>query len=99
MIEQSDLCVGNDTLGLHVAVAVGTPSVVIMWGGDGDQWIPWGDTEKHRMVTADVDCGGCGGDCVHARHECMERISVEMVMGEIRKIGMEMTDCRPQTAD
>jgi len=80
LIEQSDLCVGNDTLGLHVAVAVGTPSVVMMWGGDGDQWIPWGNPGTHRMVRADMDCGGCGGACVHARHECMERISVEMAM-------------------
>jgi hypothetical protein len=85
LIEQSDLCVGNDTLGLHVAIAVGTPSVVLMWGGDGDQWIPWGDSGKHRMVRADVDCRGCQGACVHERFECMEKISVEMVMGAMGK--------------
>jgi ADP-heptose:LPS heptosyltransferase len=85
LIEQSDLCVGNDTLGLHVAIAVGTPSVVIMWGGDGEQWIPWGDPEKHRMVRADMDCRGCQGACVHERFKCMEKISVEMVMEAIGK--------------
>ena len=79
LIEQSDLCIGNDTFGLHAAIAVGTPSVVIMWGGDGDRWIPWGDPARHRMVRAAVDCAGCGGECVKERHECMAAITPEMV--------------------
>ncbi len=84
LIEKSDLCIGNDTFGLHAAIAVGTPSIVLMWGGDGDQWIPWGSPAKHRMVRADVACvGGCSGKCIHVRHECMERITVEMVMDEV----------------
>jgi ADP-heptose:LPS heptosyltransferase len=89
LIEASDLCIGNDTFGLHVAVAVGTPSVVLMWGGDGDQWIPWGDPGKHRMVRADVDCGGCEGLCEKGGYACMEQISVEMVMEEVEKLKVE----------
>ncbi len=80
LIEQSDLCIGNDTLGLHVAVAVGTPSVVIMWGGDGDQWIPWGDSGKHRMVRAGGACPQCQNGLVDKGHACMENVQVNDVL-------------------
>ena len=79
LIERCDLCVGNDTFGLHAAIAVGTPSVVLLWGGDGDRWSPWGDPAKHRMVRAAVDCGGCGGVCAQPGHDCMARIDVAAV--------------------
>ncbi|MEI6970794.1 MAG: glycosyltransferase [bacterium] len=87
LIEQSDACVGNDTFGLHAAIAVGTPSVVVMWGGDRERWAPWGDPLKHRMVrSADHACFGCHGACTRGRYECMLSITVDDVLAEILAI-------------
>jgi len=83
LIEQCDLCVGNDTFGLHAAVAVDTPSVVIMWGGDIGRWDPWGDPKRHRMVRAEVDCKGCEGNCTQPCFRCVDEIRVDSVAAEV----------------
>lgn len=94
-IEQADLCIGNDTFGLHAAIAVGTPSVVLMWGGDGDRWAPWGDPERHRMVRSmDRSCFGCGGKCIRDGYRCMTGISVSTVLGEV--LSLPMRQAEPQ---
>jgi ADP-heptose:LPS heptosyltransferase len=83
LIEQSDICIGNDTFGLHAAIAVGTPSVVIMWGGDGDQWTPWGDPLKHRMVRSNTPCLQCGDKMWDVAHDCMRSVSVADCMSQV----------------
>lgn len=84
IIEQSDACVGNDTFGLHAAIAVDTPSVVVMWGGDYDRWAPWGNPARHRMVRSrDQSCFGCHGECTREDYSCMTSISVEEVLQEV----------------
>jgi heptosyltransferase-2/heptosyltransferase-3 len=88
VIEQSDLCVGNDTFGLHAAIAMNTPSVVVMWGGDYGRWKPWGDPEKHMMVSKPMDCFGCRGNCIHPTYECMEKIAVEDVLQHINDLSV-----------
>ena len=84
LIEQADACIGNDTFGLHVAIAVGTPSVVVMWGGDHERWVPWGDPWKHRMVRSDDRaCFGCRGECIHPEYRCTMDITVDDVLKEV----------------
>ena len=84
LIEQADLCIGNDTFGLHAAIAVGTPSIVVMWGGDNERWAPWGDPIRHRMVRSrDQTCFGCRGKCIHEEYRCMASISVNDVLSEV----------------
>ena len=80
MIRSSELCLGNDTFGLHAAVAVETPSLVIMGGGDFGRWAPWGPEANHRMAHHPMDCYGCKWHCIHDRVECMERITVDDVV-------------------
>lgn len=52
-----DRFVGIDSAGLHVAAAVGTPSVGIFGPSAVDSWMPRGDA--HRAVTATMDCIPC----------------------------------------
>jgi ADP-heptose:LPS heptosyltransferase len=72
MIQAADLCIGNDTFGLHAAIAAGTPSVVIMSGTDPGRWVPWGDPSCHAMVSHRLSCYGCElsrpctGECIRA---------------------------------
>lgn len=87
LIEGADLCIGNDTFGLHAAIAVGTPSLVVMWGGDHERWAPWGDPTKHRMVRSrDQSCFGCRGKCVWPEYRCMSSIGVDDVMAEVNDL-------------
>lgn len=86
LIEQCDICIGNDTFGLHAAVAVDMPSVVVMWGGDFPHWVPWKDTELHRMVYHKMDCFGCHGECRYAEPKCVMGISVDSVLDEVLKL-------------
>ena len=86
VIKLCDVCAGNDTFGLHSAVVVDTPSVVVMWGGDFPWWVPWRNTELHRMVYHRMDCFGCHGKCAYADPECVKQISVEAVADEILKV-------------
>jgi heptosyltransferase-2 len=83
MIRASDLCLGNDTFGLHAAVAVETPSLVIMGGGDFGRWAPWGPEANHRMAHHRMDCYGCKWHCIYARVECLERITVDDVVAAL----------------
>ena len=86
-IAESDICVGNDTFGLHVAITVGTPSVVVMWGGDKDRWAPWGGPILHRMVRSrDENCFGCRGQCQWPEYRCMRSIRVDEVAAEVNDL-------------
>jgi len=80
VIAESDLCVGNDTFGLHAAAMVGTPSVVIMGGGDFPRWAPWGDPSRHRTANKPMDCYGCGWVCRHSTYRCIEEVTGEHVL-------------------
>lgn len=83
VLARCDVCVGNDTFGLHAAIVVGTPSVVIMGGGDAGRWTPWGDTVRHRMVSQGMECYGCGWQCRYAEPRCLAAIQVERVHKEV----------------
>jgi len=85
VIGACDLCVGNDTFGLHAAIAVGTPSVVIMGGGDYPEWVPWGDPDRHRMVVHVMDCFQCRWVCRYGDNRCVRKIGVEEVVEACRR--------------
>ena len=86
-IAESDICLGNDTFGLHVAITFGTLSVVVMWGGDNERWAPWGDPIRHRMVRSrDQSCFGCRGQCQGSEYRCMRSIRVDEVVGEVNDL-------------
>lgn len=79
-IGEADLCIGNDTFGLHAAVALDVASVVVMWGGDYGEWSPWRDPMRHKMASHELDCYGCAGSCKYDEPKCISSISVEEVL-------------------
>jgi len=74
------LFVGVDSAPMHIAAAMGTPTVAL-FGPSGDvEWAPW--MVAHRIVTADFSCrpcglDGCGGGKVS---ECLTTLPVEQVL-------------------
>jgi len=83
LIAISDVFIGNDSGPLHVAEAVGTPSVGIFGPtsealGYSSQW------RGAAVVGVELKCRPCSlygrGKCSTGGHECMENITVEMVL-------------------
>ncbi len=69
--------VGLDSGPAHLAVALGTPSVLIYSGvNDLRRWGPWtlGRENKVRVLHCDVPCSPCSLSACNRKHECLEPI-------------------------
>jgi len=53
------LVLGVDSGPLHLAVAVGTPTVHLYGPVDSRTFGPWGDPARHIVLTSDMDCIPC----------------------------------------
>lgn len=80
----SRLWLGSDSGGLHLAAAVGTPTVSLFGPTNPDKWAPRGP--RHRFLRAVDGCPGCvpwhpRARCRH-RADCMIKIETGAVMEE-----------------
>ena len=77
---QARFFVGVDSAPMHIAAAMGTPTVVL-FGPSGDkEWGPW--QVPHRVVTTDHTCrpcgqSGCGGSKIS---DCLVTLPLERVL-------------------
>lgn len=85
LLSQARLAICNDTGISHVAVAVGTPSVVICSGADPQRWAPL-DHHRHRTLAHPVACRPCMHAACPIGHPCALGIEVDAVMREARDI-------------
>jgi heptosyltransferase-2 len=76
--------VTNDTGGMHVAAAVGTPVVAIFGPTDPRATAPLGD--GHRLVRHPVPCSPCLLRECPIDHRCMTGISVDRVAHEVQAL-------------
>jgi ADP-heptose:LPS heptosyltransferase len=81
LLERARLCLTPDTGVLHLASAVGTPTVGLFGSGLDKKWAPPG--RFHRAVFSDIPCRPCTAAGQTPRcprdGECMKRITVDMV--------------------
>jgi heptosyltransferase-2 len=87
VIERSGLFLGNDSGPMHLAAAVGTPSVAIFGPGAPDRTAPVAGAGRCRVVTRSFSCAPCRQDffreCEPARSgkpACLEEIAVDDVV-------------------
>jgi len=85
LFQQCILFIGIDSAGLHIAAAVGTPTVGIYGPAATMVWAPRG--ERHHMVTKDMPCvpcnlKGCKGS---EKSQCLEELSVGEVSSVVAK--------------
>jgi ADP-heptose:LPS heptosyltransferase len=94
VIRQAKLLIGNDTSAVHIASAVGTPSVCILGGGQFGRFMPYtdeaGQSGMHPVFHA-MDCFGCNWHCTQPHEQgepvpCIAKIEVAQVFEEIKKI-------------
>lgn len=85
LLSLCELYLGLDTGTTHLAAAVGTPVVALFHERDNPgQWFPLGD--GHTIIQHDIPCSGCRSqECLVAGHPCMNGISAEPVLEELRK--------------
>lgn len=82
------LVIGPDAGPLHLAVAVGTPTLHLFGPSQPEHYGPWGDHFKHRVLEAGWRCPRCG-DLSPERPEgagCMLAISTEQVLAVCRDL-------------
>lgn len=85
-IARAGLFLGHDSGPMHLAAAVGTPSVAIFAARNiPRQWFPFGS--KHAVVYHRVSCWGCGLEtCVEQQKRCLTSITVEEVLAAVRRV-------------
>ena len=79
LIRGARLYIGNDSGPMHLASAVGTPTVV-PWGSSNSRaWHPWG--VRNRVIENPFECNPCPGyRCLVAETPlCIESVTVEQV--------------------
>ena len=88
LLARCSLALGPDSGALHLAVAVGTPTVHLFGPADPVIFGPWGDPGRHRVVSAGLRCPNCG-NLSPARPRgatCMLAIEVEDVLPAARPL-------------
>lgn len=80
-VERASVAVVGESLAVHVAAAVGTPSVVIAPGIDIDSW--WPVRANARLLTQPVRCSPCFVGCPGM--ECVREVEVNSVYRAIEQ--------------
>lgn len=82
VIERCAACVGTDTFAGHAAVAVGTPSAVILGGGHFGRFQPYDASTS--VACRPLACYGCDWQCRFERTHCVADVEPEVVAAAIR---------------
>jgi len=77
---------GNDSGAMHVAGALGIPTVGIFGSTDPNRTGPLGP--RTRVLYERIDCSPClDRTCRFGHYDCLKRISVEQVVGALSSLG------------
>jgi heptosyltransferase-3 len=80
------LFVGVDSMPMHLAAAMGTPTVALFGPSGEQEWRPW--RVAHRVVASNHPCRPCGNDgCGGGKlSECLTSLGVEDVWDAAREL-------------
>ncbi len=90
LYERALVVLGADSGPLHLAAAVGTPTVTLFGPADPVEFRQWGPADKHIVLTSNIGCRPCrildwGGDDP-ANHPCVREIAVGSVLEAARRV-------------
>lgn len=83
IIRRCRIGVGADTGTAHIACAVGTPHVVLLWGGHFGRFFPYSPLTS--VVCLPLECYGCNWLCPYTRPHCVKDIHPSVVETAIRE--------------
>lgn len=86
LLRIASLVIGPDTGPLHLAVAVGTPTVHLFGPTRPERFGPWGSATRHRVVRSSLECPRCGdiGATRPCGVGCMMALSIECVVAAVK---------------
>ena len=89
----ADVAVSNDSGLLHVAAALGTPSIGIFGPTSPWRWAPLNPIAATVQTTTELDCQPCHKPtCRKGHHRCMRDIAAEQVLEVAQRA---LADARP----
>jgi ADP-heptose:LPS heptosyltransferase len=72
---------------MHIAAAVGTPTIGLFGPGEEDIWFPYDPAKGHRALRKDVPCHPCHLDHCNRTGtgymECMQLLTVDDVAAAV----------------
>lgn len=94
LVRGANLLVGNETSAIHIAAAVGTPSVCLLGGGHFGRFVPYPADSGGQLPEAvymPMPCFGCNWNCYLPRVEggavpCVAAITLEAVNAAIERV-------------
>lgn len=100
LLQRADAVVGADSGAMHLAVALGRPSVALFGPADPAVYGPWGPMSRHRVATSGMICSPCDVLAWPAEevpwHPCVRRISPDLVLALLGQVVRE--DARGRAA-
>ncbi len=89
LFKRARVVLGPDSGPLHLAVAVGAPTVTLFGPADPVEFGPWGSPNRHLVLTSGIACRPCrvldwGADDP-AYHPCLRDITVARVLEAARR--------------
>ena len=82
LAEKSAVMISGDSGPVHVAAAVGTPTIALFGPSDEKKYRPYG--AENQIITNQIDCRPCGEhDCPLEHHNCLEEITVTEVLAQV----------------
>lgn len=90
LYERAQVVLGPDSGPLHIAAAVGTPTVALYGPADPVEFGTWGSRQQHLILTAPIACRPCRvldwGDDAPDFHPCVRDISIGQVLEAARRL-------------
>lgn len=83
LLAESDLLICNNSGPLHLAAALGVPTVSVMGPTDPVLWQP--SPGRHAVIRKDIACGPCSA-AVCRDHRCMDSITIEEVWESVQRV-------------
>ena len=83
LISSAKLSLTMDSGPAHISIAVNTALVCVVGGGHYKRFFPYGDPQRFRTATKELDCFYCDWNCKFDKPFCVSDISVETVIKEV----------------
>ena len=86
VVRRAQLFIGADSATFHVAAALRKPAICLAGGGHWGRFVPWGMTERTKVLTHKLDCFGCNWACGRATVDCIAGIETDDVIRHAREL-------------
>ncbi|MBK7203879.1 glycosyltransferase family 9 protein [Candidatus Amarolinea dominans] len=87
LLQRSALVIGLDSGPMHLAAALGVPTIHLYGPVSAASFGPWGDPARHRVITSAWACVPCNRldftDADLPLHPCVRAITVEQVLAAL----------------